>query len=52
MPELSGGIEAGQVAAFRDGRDRHRKLHATEGVQRVNDRGAPPGGDLLVEFLV
>jgi hypothetical protein len=52
IPELSGGIEAGQVAAFSDGRDRHRKLHATEGVQRVNDRGAPPGGDLLVEFLV
>jgi hypothetical protein len=43
--------EAGQVAEFSDGRDRHRPLHATEGLQRVNDRAEPPSGDLLVEFL-
>jgi hypothetical protein len=49
---LSGGLEAGEVAEFRDGRDRHRKLHTTEGLQRVHDRTEPPGGDLLVEFLV
>ena len=49
--ELSGVIEAGQVAEFSDGSDSHRQLHATEGLQRVHDRAEPPGGDLLVEFL-
>jgi hypothetical protein len=52
MHELSRVIEAGQVAEFRDESDSHRQLHATEGVQRVNDRAEPPGGDRLVEFLV
>ena len=48
---MSGVIEAGQVAEFSNGSDSHRKLHATEGLQRVHDRAEPPGGDLLVEFL-
>ena len=52
MHELSGVREAGQVTECRDGSDRHRQLHATEGWQRGNDRAEPPGGDLLVEFLV
>jgi len=52
MHELSGGIEAGEVPECSDGRDRHRQRHATEGLQRVNDWTAPPGGDLLVAFLV
>ena len=52
MHEWSGVIEAGQVAACSHGRDRHRQLHATEGLPRVNDRAKPPGGDLLVACLV
>jgi hypothetical protein len=51
MHELSGVLEAGQVAECRAGSDSHRQLHATEGLQRVNDRAEPPGGDLLVAFL-
>ena len=51
MHELSGGLDAGQVAACSDGRDRHRTLHATEGWQCVHDRAEPPGGDLRVAFL-
>jgi hypothetical protein len=52
MHAWSGVLEAGQVAECSDGSDRHRKRHATEGWQRVNDRAEPPGGDRLVEFLV
>ena len=51
MHALSGGLEAGQGTACRDGRDSHRQLHATEGWHRVNDRAAPPGGALRVAFL-
>ena len=47
----SGVIEAGQVAEFSDGRDRHRQLPATAGGQRLNDRAEPPSGDLLMEVL-
>ena len=51
MHELSGVLAARQVAECGDGDDRHCQLHATEGLQRVNHRAAPPGGDLLVAFL-
>ena len=44
-------IEAGQVAELSDGGDRHRQLHTTEGLERVNHRAEPPGGAPLVEFL-
>ena len=50
--EVSGVLDAGQVTACSDGSDSHRTLHATEGVQRVNDRAEPPSGALLVAFLV
>ena len=49
--EWSGVIEAGQVAACSDGRDSHRQLHATEGLQRLHDRAEPPSGDLRMECL-
>ena len=49
--ELSRVIEAGQVAELSDGGDRHRQLHTTEGLERVNHRAEPPGGAPLVEFL-
>jgi hypothetical protein len=52
LHELSGVIEAGQVAECSDGSDSHRPLHATEGLPRLNDRAEPPSGDLLREFLV
>jgi len=52
LHELSGVIAAGQVAEFGDGGDRHDQLHATEGLERVNHRAKPPGGDLFMEFLV
>ena len=51
MPEVSGGIDAGQGAECRDGRDSPRTRHATEGLQRVNDWAEPPGGARLVECL-
>jgi hypothetical protein len=51
MHEGSGVIDAGQVAECSDGRDRPGQRPATEGWHRVHDRAAPPGGDLLVEFL-
>jgi len=52
MHALSGVLEAGQVPECSDGRDSHRQLHATEGLQRANDRAEPPGGDRLVACLV
>ena len=51
MHALSGVLEAGQVAEFRDGNHSHRNLHATEGLPRVYDGAEPPGGALLVAFL-
>ena len=52
LHEWSGVLEAGEIAEFRDGGERPGKLHATEGLERVHHRAEPPGGDLLVEFLV
>ena len=49
--EVAGVSEAGQVAECRDGRDSHRQLHATEGVQGVHSRAAPPGGARRVACL-
>ena len=52
LHELSGVIEAGQVAECGDGGDRHGTLHATEGLERVHHRAKPPGCDLFMAFLV
>jgi len=51
LHELSGILEAGQVAEFSDGGDSHRQRHATEGLERIYHRAEPPGDDLLLEFL-
>lgn len=46
--EWSGVSDAGQVAECRDGRDRHRTRHATEGWPRLNDRAERPSADRLM----
>jgi hypothetical protein len=51
LPELSGMIEAGQVAECRDGGDRPRQLHATEALERLDHRAEPPGDDRRLECL-
>jgi hypothetical protein len=47
---LSGGLEPGQVAKCGGGGTSSRHLHATAGLERLNDGAEPPGVDLLVEF--
>jgi hypothetical protein len=49
--EWSGMIDSGQVTEFSDGGDRHRQLHATEGLERLDHRAEPPGDDRLWAFL-
>jgi hypothetical protein len=51
LHELSGVIAAGEVAQFRHRGHRHRELHAAQRLKRLDDRGQPPGFDLLLEFL-
>ena len=49
--QLSGVVEAGEVAEFGHDGDGDGELHAPQGLERLDDRGKPPGLHLLVEFL-
>jgi hypothetical protein len=51
-PQLSGGIEAREVAEFGQRGDRHGQWHPTQGLEGCDDRLQPPGCDLLVAFLL
>ena len=42
-------VPAGQGPAFGAAGDRHRQLHAPEGVERCHDGREPPGCDVVVE---
>ena len=52
LHQLSGGLEAREVAEFGQGSDRHGELHPPKGLEGRDDRLQPPRGDLLVEFLL
>ena len=51
MHELSGVIDARQVAQFRHGGHRHRALDTTQGLEGLDDRMEAPDVHLLVEFV-
>jgi hypothetical protein len=48
---VSGVSKTGEVTEFGYGGHRDSKLHPTEGLQRVDDRGEPPGLHVLSECL-
>jgi hypothetical protein len=52
MPELSGVIEARQVAAFGHGAHRDRALDAPQGLERLDHRLEAAGGHLGAEFVL
>jgi hypothetical protein len=51
VQELSGVIEPGEVAEFGHGGHCDSELHPASGLERVDDRGQPPGLPLVCEFL-
>lgn len=51
MQQWSGGSKTGEVTECGSGGHRARQWHPTEGLQRVDDRGEPPGLPLLCECL-
>jgi hypothetical protein len=47
--QLSGIVEAGQVAQFGDDGHGHRELHPTQGLERLDHRLQAPGFDLRLQ---
>jgi hypothetical protein len=50
--QLSGRLNAREVAEFGQGRDRHGALPPPQGLEGRDDRRPPPSGDLRVECLL
>jgi hypothetical protein len=48
MHQLSGGLEAWQIAQFRHGRHGHRALDSAQGLEGLDPWRSAPGFDLRV----